>query len=340
MVSSKNNLIPDLIMGERASAHSTDPRLTADKIAEAITNLEYWEPQKQAGLFHSKATSYTINDVHLVAQASTPIRAAAGYSNSLNIEFSYYGVCRSAVDGVNYEWSPNLQAVLFPEITGRGGPSDTRSIVMAQFDKARLIETTRSMLGAGATFRQNLDLSDTRLVSLRYGRIDFDRMFRALWRYVDSIDADNQLLEMIGIDDLFYRHASLLLHPQLFFGPEPDDGANTRNARNALDRVCAAMQDMTRKPFTMTELETLGGLSARNLQYQFKARFACSPMEWQRRQRLMAARQRLVADIAPTTIANLSRSLGFSSPSNFIAYYSRQFGETPAQTRGKRQMGR
>ena len=65
-------------MGERTSAHSTDPRLTADKIAEAITNLEYWEPQKQAGQFHSKATSYTIHGVHLIAQASTPIRAAAG----------------------------------------------------------------------------------------------------------------------------------------------------------------------------------------------------------------------------------------------------------------------
>ena len=73
---SKKNLIPNLIMGERASVHSTDPSVTADKIAEAIKNLEYWEPQKQAGRFHSKATSYTINDVHLVAQASTPMRAS------------------------------------------------------------------------------------------------------------------------------------------------------------------------------------------------------------------------------------------------------------------------
>jgi hypothetical protein len=77
---SKKNLIPDLIMGERASVHSTDPSVTADKIAEAIKNLEYWEPQKQAGRFHSKATSYTINDVHLVAQASTPMRAAGPQS--------------------------------------------------------------------------------------------------------------------------------------------------------------------------------------------------------------------------------------------------------------------
>lgn len=332
---SKKNLIPDLIMGERASVHSTDPSVTADKIAEAIKNLEYWEPQKQAGRFHSKATSYTINDVHLVAQASTPMRAAAGYSNSLNIEFSYYGVCRSAVDGVNYEWAPNQQAVFFPEITGRGGPSDTRSIVMAQFDKTRLIETTQSMLGADNTVRANLDLSDTRLVSLQYGRINFDQMFQNLWRYVDSIDANDQVLEMIGIDDLFYRHASLLLHPRLFFRQATDVPNNVHNARDALDRVCDAMKDMTRKPFTMTELETLSGMSARNLQYQFKSRFACSPMAWQRRERLMTARDCLMADTAPITIIELSRRLGFSSPSNFIAYYARQFGETPAQTRGK-----
>ncbi len=332
---SKKNLIPDLIMGERASVHSTDPSVTADKIAEAIKNLEYWEPQKQAGRFHSKATSYTINDVHLVAQASTPMRAAAGYSNSLNIEFSYYGVCRSAVDGVNYEWAPNQQAVFFPEITGRGGPSDTRSIVMAQFNKTRLIETTQGMLGADAAACTNLDLSDTRLVSLQYGRINFDQMFQNLWRYVDSIDSNDQVLEMIGIDDLFYRHASLLLHPQLFFWPPSDATISANSARSTLDRVCDAMKDMTRKPFTMTELERLSGMSARNLQYQFKSRFACSPMAWQRRERLMAARSCLMADTVPTTIDQLSRQLGFSSPSNFIAYYARQFGETPAQTRGK-----
>lgn len=332
---SRKNLIPNLIMGERTSVHSTDPRLTADKIAEAITNLEYWEPQRHAGPFHSKAASFTIKDLHLVAQASTPMRAAAGYSNSFNIEFSYFGVCRSAVDGINYEWSPGQQAVLFPEITGRGGPSDARSIVMAQFDKDRLIETTRSMLGADHPDGQNLDLSDTRLVSLHYGRINFDQIFRALWRYIDSVGAENNILEMIGIDDLFYRNVSLLLHPHLFFKSEAEIIKNPGDVANALDYICEAMKDMRRKPFTMTELETLSGMSSRNLQYQFKARFSCSPMEWQRRERLKAARVHLQTDAAPITITGLANRLGFSSPSNFIAYYYRLYGETPAETRKK-----
>lgn len=323
-------------MGERNCVHSTDPRLTADKIAEAITNLEYWEPQKHAGVFHSKAASYTIKDVHLVAQASTPMRAGAGYSSSLNIEFSYFGVCRGFVDGVRYDWIPNQQAVLFPEITGRAGPSDTRSIVMAQFDKDRLVSTTQSMLGADAAASLNLDLSDTREVSLHYGHVNFDQMFRALWRYMDSINADDKILEMIGIDDLFYRNVSLLLHPNLFFKPESDADKFAVNANNLMDRICDEMKNVNRKPFTMTELETLSGMSSRSLQYQFKARFSCSPMEWQRQQRLHAARSSLLTDVESITISDLSRRLGFSSPSNFITYYFRQFGETPAETRKKR----
>ncbi len=320
-------------MGERKSVHSTDPRLTADKIAEAITNLEYWQPQKHAGAFHSKAASYTINDLHLVAQASTPMRAGAGYSSALNIEFSYFGVCRGFVDGAHYDWIPNQQAVLFPEITGRDGPSETRSIVMAQFDKERLIETSRSMLGAEDAASLKPDLSDTREVSLHNGRVNFDQMFRALWRYTDSIDADDKILEMIGIDDLFYRNVSLLLHPHLFLKDEAGIIKNQGNVADVLDRVCDAMKDMRRKPFTLTELETLSGMSSRNLQYQFKAKFSCSPMEWQRRERLKAARIQLLTEDAGVTIAELSNRFGFSSPSNFIAYYYRLFGETPAETR-------
>lgn len=322
-------------MGEKRAVHSTDPRLTADKIAEAITNLEYWEPQKHAGSFNSKAASYTINDLSLVAQSSTPMRAGAGYSSSFNIEFSYTGVCSRFVDGVRYDWIPRQQAVLFPEITGRDGPSDTRSIVMAQFDKQRLIETTRNMLGAESAANLKLDINDTREVSLNYGNVNFDGMFRALWRYIDTLDADDRLLEMIGIDDLFYRNVSILLHPQLFLNQAIDDG-NSPNISNAMmDRVCDAMKDMSRKPYTMTELESLSGVSTRYLQYQFKKRFSCSPMDWQRQERLKAARAFLINRQGPATISELSHQLGFSSPSNFIAYYYRQFGETPAETRKK-----
>ena len=322
-------------MGEKRAVHSTDPRLTADKIAEAITNLEYWEPQKHAGPFNSKAASYTINDLNLVAQSSTPMRAGAGYSSSFNIEFSYTGICSGFVDGVRYDWIPTQQAVLFPEITGRDGPSDTRSIVMAQFDKQRLIETTRSMLGADSAANLKLDVNDTREVSLNYGNVNFDRMFRALWRYIDTIDADDHLLGMIGIDDLFYRNVSILLHPQLFLKQEVDANNSSEISNGLLDRVCDAMKNMDRKPFTMTELEQLSGVSSRNLQYQFKKRFSCSPMEWQRQERLKAARSFLITGRGPETITELSNQLGFSSPSNFIAYYYRQFGETPAETRKK-----
>lgn len=178
-------------------------------------------------------------------------------------------------------------------------------------------------------------LNDTREVSLNYGTVNFDGIFRALWRYIDTIDADDHLLGMIGIDDLFYRNVSILLHPQLFLKPGFTTDNNVETSKGSLDRVCEAMKDMSGKPLTMTDLEKLSGMSSRNLQYQFKKRFACSPMEWQRQERLRVARAYLLNGQGPATISELSHQLGFSSPSNFISYYYRQFGETPAETRKK-----
>lgn len=90
-------------------------------------------------------------------------------------------------------------------------------------------------------------------------------MFRALWRYIDIIDVDDYLLEMIGIDDLFYRNISILLHQQMFHKKDVDTQYRRNNTRGLIGRICDAMKDMCRKPFTMTELERLSCVSSINL---------------------------------------------------------------------------
>jgi len=85
-------------------------------------------------------------------------------------------------------------------------------------------------------------------------------------------------------------------------------------------------------------MEMASGLSARALQYAFKARFGCSPMAWQRRERMLKARQLLLANAHSQSITNLAYDMGFSSASAFSTLYKLHFDETPSETldRGKR----
>lgn len=50
--------------------------------------------------------------------------------------------------------------------------------------------------------------------------------------------------------------------------------------RESVDRACAFMRQQIGEDLTMTEIEQITGLSERNLQLAFKARFGCSPKAW------------------------------------------------------------
>jgi len=88
---------------------------------------------------------------------------------------------------------------------------------------------------------------------------------------------------------------------------------------------------------TLTEIEIATGLSSRALQYAFKARFGISPMEWQRRERMVMARTRLMQAAPTETITEVAHSMGFSSSSAFATLYKRYLGELPSETRWRQQ---
>jgi AraC-like DNA-binding protein len=102
--------------------------------------------------------------------------------------------------------------------------------------------------------------------------------------------------------------------------------------QHRLDAVCDLVGSAFERPFTLTEMEAISGLSARALQYGFKARFGCSPMEWQRRERIRLARNRLMFAAPGETITQIAYAMGFASSAAFAAQYRRYFGETPSQT--------
>jgi len=98
------------------------------------------------------------------------------------------------------------------------------------------------------------------------------------------------------------------------------------------DLICDKSLARLEKPLTLTEMEKLSGLSAKQFTKEFRLRFGCTPMEWQRRERLTIARERLLNGDRIVNIAPLSADLGFPRSKIFSLHYTRQFGEKPDET--------
>jgi AraC-like DNA-binding protein len=72
------------------------------------------------------------------------------------------------------------------------------------------------------------------------------------------------------------------------------------------------------------------GITQRHLQRLFAARMGCSPRQWLKQQRLLAAGQMLRSTRA---IKEVALTLGFASPSQLSRDFRAQFGVVPSKLR-------
>jgi transcriptional regulator GlxA family with amidase domain len=101
-------------------------------------------------------------------------------------------------------------------------------------------------------------------------------------------------------------------------------------ADGALDSLIDWMHAHCHEPISLTELEQRSHYSRRNLQYAFKARFGCGPMQYLRRQRLWQARRRLERADPGSTLSGIALASGYLSLESFRRDFRRRFGVAPS----------
>jgi AraC-like DNA-binding protein len=93
-------------------------------------------------------------------------------------------------------------------------------------------------------------------------------------------------------------------------------------------RITSAILARPHDDRTLIEWAAVGGLSARTLSRQFRAETGCSFAQWRQQARLTLALERLARGESVATVAD---ALGYSTPSNFIVMFRRNFGEPPGR---------
>jgi AraC-like DNA-binding protein len=206
--------------------------------------------------------------------------------------------------------------------------------------------------------------ADCRLIAVKVDRIALENTLAAmLERPVTSpvrlgprLDISSglgaswlRLVQLIMVDAA--RPASLMHHPLIGqrlqeslvtglllatdhqYRTQLDSRRQFTAAPRAVRRAAEAMRAEPERPFTVTDLAEVAGVSRRSLQQGFQRYVGMSPMTYLRDVRLGRAHDELrYGDSADVSVAKVAYRYGFLHLGRFAALYRHRYGESPSQT--------
>ena len=122
----------------------------------------------------------------------------------------------------------------------------------------------------------------------------------------------------------------------LLAGPRGGDIARIVLANGHDRRVLAAIHTLRARfaePVRIEELAGIARMSPSAFHRQFKALTSMTPLQYQKRLRLLEARNLMIADAA--TAETVAFRIGYGSPSQFSREYARMFGAPPRRDVGQ-----
>lgn len=316
-------------------AHSIESvQLGAERVARAMPSLQDYESRSK--YFRYKSATLAINGLELYAFATSPTFIRFGEMNyrqngEVFVSIPFAGLARGESEGQVFPFMAGHKGLSFSETRGVEWTGETRSQLLLKLNINRLSLAAASMIGADNA-EGLLDITRGASLALRAGGVDFSQAFRSICNLIDANVDKVSALEMLSIDDLVYRQCIFLLKPELLVR---EDGRSTRwnSGRPAvIDELCDTIKARFDRPLSLTEMEKITGLSARTIQYAFRSRFGCSPMQWQRRERLLFAYKALSGAREDVSMTQLAHACGYLSLPAFSTDYRKLFGETPSHT--------
>jgi AraC-like DNA-binding protein len=313
---------------------------------------------------HATLISSADQYVELARHAHRPVADVSFKSTASSIKFSAIRIGTVTItegysEAVRVKSFEDPQVTFILPIKGTGrfvtGAQVTswrgsRTIMQVSYDRPMLFEADRYLLVAlrlcPQSFLQELERisprghpSADRLMSCGVLIYDGERQqvnvsvaLENLLSLIDNCDADETLLQRIGVDDVVYRLLAEMVTSQTGHIAERGSLPSLPRSARAVDIICDYVTSNIGSPLTISKMEKMVGLSGRAINYAFQQRFSCSPQDWQRGFLLDVARQRLLAGDTLFSVKSLSYELGFSSASAFSSHYRNRFHERPSDT--------
>ncbi|WP_428029878.1 helix-turn-helix domain-containing protein [Ancylobacter sp.] len=321
--------IPSLAFGMDRCIEFDD----AERLAEALgpkgrASLVY-RPVDHKMPFCSRSASVKTAYARIVASASSAVDVEAeGASLTGVLLLPIFGTTLTQYGRHSVEWGHGTNAAFLPpdRCTAR---TTLRSVVSVDIDPAAIEPVLNGILGDDCRKEtcHFIDFTTPRPLTTHVRGVDFLKVILSYLSVLDSMNLEPDLIERSGIDNIILRSALLMMHPELISARE-----ERRNDRlNAIGSVCDYIDANLNNRITLTDLELISGLSGRRLQYAFRARFDCTPMQWVAQRRLEAVRAHILAARPGASITAIA-SLYFTNLGDFARLYRVRYGELPSQT--------
>jgi AraC-like DNA-binding protein len=327
--------LPPLVFGNSRSKVDLDLNEMQQRV-NSITNwVSEYDSLNHEHFFQHRTSIFLADNLRLLAVSSTPTVMKVN-APDCTIAIPMEGDLEVWVNNKHFKISAGKHAMFFPR-GKRHSEGQIKSTLLISVDEDRLNQTARTML-ADETF-VNLDLSTPRALNLQLGSLDFSRIFKQLCILIDQFNGDESLLKNLGINESVYRILVMMFKTESFI-EQDENSKNKIVGTNKINMICDYIHDNLNSLITITTLENLSGLSARTLQYEFLKHFDCTPMQWAREQRLVAANQLLSNATPATKIGAVAAMCGFSNLGHFSTCYGKRYQESPSQTLAKALKGR
>lgn len=325
----KSALLPRLPFGEHSARIDTSVNEMGERLAQLGTGHCDYDLLDNTSPFLARSSLVNINGLKIgsITSKSAVVKVNQPSVNMLMIPFAGQATYYSDLQTINIQAGLSAVYLAKAKIQMEGL---TRSVLMAEIDTNRLEKTARSMLGLEPNAPLALDLERPQSLQLQYGGVSLHTIYESMANMIDGLMPQPDLLNQSQVDDNFYRTTAMLMLPHLFLLQNPS--IDKKRSERLLERACQYIDAHQDRVITMSELEHVSGMSARNLQLEFRKRYQCTPMQWIRQQRLSTARERLLRAVAGTTVTAVAFMCGFNKPSEFTHQYKLRFGELPSAT--------
>ena len=200
--------------------------------------------------------------------------------------------------------------------------------IYCQIDHERLTKTIRTINPNQAPIR--LDQPLVFEPSKPGAGKSFSSDIISFFGFVDSLLKENQSIPTaLCLDDTIYRMLALALLDE-GKAQECHLGRISFNWNWKLDELVDYIKANSHLPLSITDLEQISHYSARHLQYIFKEKMNCSPMQFVRNQRLSNAMARLQRGEPSDSVTGIARECGYTNSQQFSKAFQKRFGITPS----------
>lgn len=303
--------------------------VTADELAAAAHGALHtemaWGLEGDGKEHLTEFSPSQIGSLLITSGRTTPVALAYSQADRITVEMCYAGPSRFR-DGLTELRSSAGEILIFPNSGGIlcGGH---HSGISFSLDKKRLARTAMALWSLDITF----GLEPPFVVDVGHHSRLRSPLF-CLFDYIDRVLMEEAYVaDGLALDDQVYRLVAIEIGKRVAGGHLSLRQRWKKGRRGgALDELIDYIGANTGAAITLTDLQERSHYSARQLQYLFREKFDCTPMQFVRRQLLSRAMERLRVPAADDTVARIARDCGYHYMSNFSADFQRQFGVKPS----------